>query len=151
MPEAGEPSSVADIGGSLNRIGPARNLLGSPLEAFMKTPVQITFRGIETSPTVEDYVRRRAAKLETFSGHITRCRVVVEAPHQRHRHGEPYRVRVEVTVPGANVVVGDHPIASPRHRDVHAAIDDAFDDAGRVLQDRVQRLRGDTKVHQDQG
>jgi ribosomal subunit interface protein len=117
----------------------------------MKTPVQITFRGTETSPAIEDYVRQRAAKLETFSDRLTRCRVVIEAPHQRHKHGEPYRVRVEVTIPGANVVVGNHPSASPRHRDLHAAIDDAFDDAGRVLQDQVKRLRGDTRLHEAQG
>jgi hypothetical protein len=37
----------------------------------METPVQITFRAVDASPAVEDYVRRRAAKLETFSDRIT--------------------------------------------------------------------------------
>jgi len=116
----------------------------------MKIPVQITFRGIDGSPAIEDYVRRRAAKLETFSDRMTRCRVVVEAPHHRHLHGGSYRVRVEVTIPGADVVVGDRPSEAPGHRDLYAAIDDAFDDAGRVLQDRVKRLRGETKAHDQQ-
>jgi ribosomal subunit interface protein len=112
----------------------------------MKTPVQITFRGIKASPAIEEYVRRRAAKLETFSDRITRCRVAVESPHHRHKHGEPHRVRVEVTVPGANLVVGDRPSPAPARQDLYAVIDDAFDDAGRVLQDHMQRLRGDIKV-----
>jgi len=117
----------------------------------MTIPVQITFRGIKASPAIEEYVRRRAAKLETFSDRITRCRVTVEAPHHRHRHGEPHRVRVEVTVPGANLVVGDRPSPGPGRQDLYAVIDDAFDDAGRVLQDHLQRLRGETKTHEHRG
>ena len=117
----------------------------------MKVPVQITFRGIEGSPAIEEYVRRRSAKLETFSDRMTRCRVVVEAPNHRHLHGGSYRVRVEVTIPGADIVAGDRASAAHGHRDLYAAIDDAFDDAGRVLQDQVKRLRGDTKTHDQQG
>jgi ribosomal subunit interface protein len=112
----------------------------------MNIPVQITFRGIKPSPAIEEYVRRRAAKLETFSDRITHCRVAVEAPHHRHKHGEPHRVRVEVTVPGANLVVGERPSPDFGRQDLYAVIDDAFDDAGRVLQAHMQRLRGDIKI-----
>ena len=117
----------------------------------MKTPVQITFRGIDVSTAVDDYVRRRAAKLETFSDRISRCHVTIEAPHHRHRHGEPFRVVVEITVPGGNLVVGGGRRAYPVRHDLYAAIDDAFDDAGRVLQDHVQRLRGDVKTRESHG
>lgn len=112
----------------------------------MKIPVQITFRGIKASPAIEEYVRRRAAKLETFSDRITRCRVAIEAPHHRHRHGEPHRVRIEVAVPGANLVVGDRPSPAPGRQDLYAVIADSFDDACRVLQDHMQRQRGDIKI-----
>lgn len=114
----------------------------------MKTPVQITFRGIEASAAIADYVNRRAAKLETFFDRITHCRVAVEAPHHRHKHGEPHRVRVEMTVPGANLVVGVRPCPDPARQDLYAVIDDVFDDAGRVLQDHVQRQRGAATVRE---
>jgi len=114
----------------------------------MKTPVQITFRGIEASAAIADYVNRRAAKLETFFDRITHCRVAVEAPHHRHKHGEPHRVRVEMTVPGANLVVGGRACPDPARQDLYAVIDDVFDDAGRVLQDYVQRQRGASTIRE---
>lgn len=113
----------------------------------MKTPVQITFRGIEASTAIDDYIRRRAAKLETFSNRMTRCHMTLEAPHHRQKHGATYRVRIEMSVPGADLVVGDRSRADSLHQDLYAAIDDAFDDAGRVLQGHVQRHRHDGKPH----
>jgi ribosomal subunit interface protein len=113
----------------------------------MTFPIQITFRSVDSSPAVEDYVRRRAAKLETFSNRITRCHVTIEALSGRHDHNEPYRVRVELKVPGAELVVGDHSKTWPVAHDLYAIIDDTFDDAGRVVQEHVQRARRDTKTH----
>ena len=75
----------------------------------MTIPFQITFRGMEASPAIDAYVRRRADKLETFYHRITHCRVAVEAPNHRRRHGGTYRVRVGLTVPGAAIVLGHNP------------------------------------------
>jgi ribosomal subunit interface protein len=116
----------------------------------MAIPIQITFRSVDPSPAVEDYVRRRAAKLETFSNRITRCHVTIEALSGRHDHSQPYRVRVELKMPGAELVVGDHSKTRPVTQDVYAVIDDTFDDAGRVVQEHVQRTRRDTKTHEGQ-
>jgi ribosomal subunit interface protein len=113
----------------------------------MRSPVHITFHGLDVSPAVEDYVQRRAAKLDTFYGRITSCRVTLEAPHHRRKHGSCFRVRVEVSTPGADLVVG-HGTEDAEHRDLYAAIDDAFDRAVRMLQDHAQRRRGETKVHE---
>jgi ribosomal subunit interface protein len=116
----------------------------------MEIPVQITFRGIDRSPAIEEYVHQRATKLETFFERIVGCHVTLEAPHQHHQHGRHYRVLVDLTVPGAELVVGRTPDEGSLHEDVYAAIDDAFDDAGRVLQDHVRRQRGDIKTHEHQ-
>jgi ribosomal subunit interface protein len=116
----------------------------------VQSPVQITFRGLEGSPAVDEYVRQRATKLDTFSERIVGCHVTVEAPHQHHQHGRQYRIRIDLTVPGAELVVGRTPDEGSLREDVYAAIDDAFDDAGRVLQDHVRRQRGDTKSHERQ-
>ncbi len=113
----------------------------------MTIPVQITFRGLDVSPAVDEYVRKRVGKLTTFSDRITRCRVAVEAPPHHHKHGGKYHVRVELNVPGADLVVARRADDHLGHQDVYAVVDDAFDNAGRVLQDHVRRQRGDTKVH----
>jgi ribosomal subunit interface protein len=117
----------------------------------VQTPIQITFRGLGPSTAIEDYVRRRAAKLETFFRRITGCHVTVEAPnHLHHKQGRQYRVLVDMVVPKAELVVGRTPDAGSSHEDVYAAIDDAFDDAGRVLQEYVRKQRGYTKAHEHQ-
>ena len=116
----------------------------------MAIPVQITFRGLDVSPAVDEYVRKRAAKLATFFDRITHCRVAVEGPPHHKKHGGNYRVRVDLTVPRAELVVTRAPDENVDHQDVYAAVDDAFDSAGRVLQDHVRRQRGEIKVHPDE-
>ena len=44
-------------------------------------------------------VRDNVSKLERYHGRINSCRVVIEAPHRRHRKGKIYHVGVEVSVP----------------------------------------------------
>jgi ribosomal subunit interface protein len=114
----------------------------------MQLPLQITFRDIEHSDPVEQYVRTKAAKLDVLDARIMSCRVAIEMPHRHARHGEHYRVRVDVTVPGGEIVVGHVPGEKKLFEDLYAAIDSAFDDAGRQLQDFVRRQRGEVKVHE---
>ncbi len=47
-------------------------------------------------------------------------------------------------------MVGRTPDEGSRRQDLYAAIDDAFDNAERVLQDHVHKQGGDTKPHQHQ-
>jgi ribosomal subunit interface protein len=116
----------------------------------MEIPVQVTFHGIDRSPAIEGYVQQRAAKLETFFNRMVGCHVTLEAPHRHHRHGRHYRVRIDMVVPGAELVVGRTPDERTVQEDVYAAIDEAFDDAGRVLEDHARKRRGDTKAHQNE-
>jgi ribosomal subunit interface protein len=114
----------------------------------MRLPLQITFHGTEHSDAIAEYVRQRAEKLDTFHPNVTSCRVAIEQPHHHSRHGEHFRVRVDVTVPGGEVVADRLPAGDHANEDAHAAIDAAFDDAGRRLQDFVRRQRGDVKTHE---
>jgi ribosome-associated translation inhibitor RaiA len=120
-------------------------------EAGMPADVQITFRGMETSPSVEAQVRRRAEELDQFSNRITACRVVMEAAHRRHQQGTIYNVRIDLTVPGGTLVVNREPGADHAHEDLHVAVRDAFDAARRKLQDHMQKLDGRTKQHAPEG
>jgi ribosomal subunit interface protein len=114
----------------------------------MQLPLQITFRDIAHSDPVEQYVRQKAAKLDALDPRVMSCRVAIEMPHRHARHGEHFRVRVDITVPGGEIVVGHAPGDKKAYEDLYAAIDAAFDEAGRRLQDFVRRQRSDVKVHE---
>ncbi|NDP47870.1 MAG: ribosome-associated translation inhibitor RaiA [Sulfuriferula multivorans] len=108
----------------------------------MKTPLQITFRDIEQSDALEAHIREKADKLETFFEPIMSCRVVVEMPHQHKQQGKFFNVRIDIGVPGKEIVVN-----RDKHEDVYVALRDGFDAAKRQLDDYSRRLRGDTKTH----
>jgi ribosome-associated translation inhibitor RaiA len=108
----------------------------------MPADVQISFRGMGPSPSVETQVRRRAEELRQLSDRVTGCRVTLEAAHRRHRQGTIYHVRVDLAVPGGKIVVNREPCEDHAHEDMHVAIRDAFDAARRRLQDHMRRLDG---------
>jgi cold shock CspA family protein/ribosome-associated translation inhibitor RaiA len=113
----------------------------------MPAEVQITFRGMVSSPSVEAQVRRRAEELEQFSDRVSACRVTLEAANRRHHQGTIYRVSVDLAVPGGKVVANREPGEDHAHEDIHVAIRDAFDAARRRLQDHMRRLDGQLKQH----
>lgn len=113
----------------------------------MQLPVQIAFRGMEPSGAIEASVREKVAKLDRFSDHITSCRVMIEAPHRRHRQGKLFHVRLDLTLPGGKLVVSREPEKHHAHEDVYVAVRDAFDAAARQIEDHVRRQRGDVKAH----
>ncbi len=100
----------------------------------MKVPLEITFRNVPRSEAVEERIRTKAAKLDRFFDQITGCRVVVEAPHNRHQKGKVYHVRIDLSVPGQDIVVNREPERNPEHQDLWTAIRDAFNAAQRQLQ-----------------
>lgn len=111
----------------------------------MALPVQITFRDIPPSAAVAAHVERRAEKLETFFFRMSKCHVVVEEPHRHSRQGKKYRVEIDMHVPGRELVISKNPEDSKE--DLHAAIDVAFDDAERILEEYARQLRPDLKTH----
>jgi cold shock CspA family protein/ribosome-associated translation inhibitor RaiA len=108
----------------------------------MQLPLQITARDVSLSEAAEGDIRAKAANLDTYYDGIMSCRVVVEGPVRHHRKG-PYTVRVDLTVPGAELVVDRQ-----ADEDLYVAIRDAFDAARRRLEDYARRQRGDVKLHE---
>ena len=108
----------------------------------MQTPLQITIRDIDHSEALEARIRDKANKLEEFSGQIMSCRIVVESPHKHHHQGKQFNVRIDIGVPGSEIVINhDH------NEDVYVALRDAFDAAKRRLEDYARKVRGDIKTH----
>ena len=114
----------------------------------MQIPLQITFRNMDPSDAVEANVREKAGKLERFAEHITSCRVIVEAPHKHQHKGNIYGVRIDITLPGGEIIVNSHPEQNHAHEDIYVAIRDAFDAARRQLEDYVRIRRNKVKVHE---
>lgn len=112
----------------------------------MQIPLQITFHGIDHSDAVETRVREKVGKLEQFFDRITGCKVAIESNHKNtsslHHKGDTFHVRVDLTVPGSELVVKRD---SDEHEDVYAALKGAFQAMERQLKEYVARSRGDVK------
>jgi ribosomal subunit interface protein len=105
----------------------------------MQVPLQITLRNIAHSDAVETAIRKRAEKLDRFYRHIVSCRVVVEIPSRHKQQGKEFVVRLDIKVPGNEIVINhDH------HEDVYRALQDAFLAARRKLEDHARR-HGESK------
>jgi len=131
----------------------------------MSFPIQITFRHMDSSPTVELRLREECDALLRYFPRIVSGRVVVEAPHRRHQQGHEYQVSIFLSVPKSEIVVKHEPSlhaslvqegteefekhleAKPEHKDIYVSIRDAFAAARRQLDDYARMLRGDVKSH----
>jgi ribosomal subunit interface protein len=108
----------------------------------MNLPLQITVHNASVSEAVKEDIHKKAMKLERFSDSIIGCRIIVDSPHRRRHQGVLYDVRIDLTVPGSELIVRRQP-----NEDIYVAIRDAFDAAREKLADYERRLRGEVKSH----
>ncbi len=113
----------------------------------MQVPLELSYRNLEATPAIEKRIHQRVQKLEKMAPDLMACRVMIEAPHRHHHQGRIYHVRVDVTVPGHEVVVSRDPGEHHAHEDLYVAIRDAFDAVERRLEDAERRRRGQIKQH----
>lgn len=109
--------------------------------------VQITFHGVDHSDAVENRIREKITKLEKIAERIISCHVVVEAPHKHGHKGKIYNVKIDLTVPGQEIVVSRNPELRHSHEDIYVAIRDSFNEAKRQLQELMSRRQSKTKQH----
>lgn len=111
------------------------------------TPI-ITFRNMEPSAALEATIREKVAKLDEFSHEIMSCRVMVEAEHRHHHQGNLYHVRVDLTVPGKEIIANRSPKERKSNEDIYVAVRDAFDATRRQLEDYARTRRREVKAHE---
>jgi hypothetical protein len=114
----------------------------------MSASIVVTFRHMTPRTELEDYARGQVERLARFSGRIVDAHVLLEPSATGI-----LRVVIELTVPGQRLVVShecvedaiaphappdDAPVAE--YRWLHA-LHEAFEAAGRVLQDYAGRRR----------
>jgi cold shock CspA family protein len=130
----------------------------------MQLTPAITFRGVRKTPELETEILTRLRKLETYYPRITGCRILVELLQRHHRAGNHYHVRIDLTVPGEEIVVSHEAglqataqdvdmeeltkatESDPAHKHASVAIAEAFRAARRRLQDYARRQRGVVKT-----
>jgi ribosome-associated translation inhibitor RaiA len=101
----------------------------------MRNPVEITLRGVPHSGALERYVGEQARQLDRQCDRIHACHVVVEALHRPKQQDAQFAVRLNITLPGTEVVVNRE-----HGEDVYIAVRDAFEAAGLQLKDHMRRL-----------
>jgi ribosome-associated translation inhibitor RaiA len=114
----------------------------------MELPLQITFRNMDPSPTIEAKIKEHSKRLDRYYGRITSCRVVVEAPHRHHNKGKLYRVLIELSVPDGKLVASREPEQRQAHQDAYVAVRDAFEAVRRQLDGYAEKRRGGVKTHE---
>jgi cold shock CspA family protein len=147
---------VPNVGITTNEPGEVKPMMMEP---------QITFRNAPKSDAIENLIRERVAGLDTFYDRIMGCRVTVEVPHRHQREGDHFRVKIDLTVPGGEIVVSREPSlhssqqeteverrtkdeeVETSHKHLKVAIREAFEAARRQLQDYARRRRADVKTH----
>jgi cold shock CspA family protein len=103
---------------------------------------EIAARDVELSDTQMTLVREMAERLTDFYDRIVSCRIAIGVPHRRAHQPVEYHVRIDVGVPGGELLVSRH--ASD---DMLSAAQAAFEAARRRLQDHVRVQRGEVKSH----
>jgi cold shock CspA family protein/ribosome-associated translation inhibitor RaiA len=132
----------------------------------MQLPVEITLRHVPCAHLIEADIRQRVARLDRYYDRIMSCRVLVERTHRHHVDGTHFHVRIDLGVPGGEIIVSRasslHRTAQdidqererkqnevdPVHKYARVAVREAFDIARRRLQDYARRQRGAVKVHE---
>lgn len=108
----------------------------------MQLPVEISYRGVGKSDQLDHLIRDKAARLDRFCDHISRCDVVVEQPNQAQQSGNPFRVRIDVTVPPGHELVADERQAEHEmHEPLSKVVNDAFKAMERQLKTLVEKQR----------
>jgi ribosome-associated translation inhibitor RaiA len=113
----------------------------------MHTMSEIHFHGIEKSEAIEDRVREKVSKLEKHCGRMSRCRVVLEAPHRSPQRPKAYKIKIEISLPRRQPIVVCHEReGSHAHEELPLAIRDAFEAALRKVDDVSTKVGARTKL-----
>lgn len=71
----------------------------------MKVPPEIVFKGVESTPHIEQLIARGLAGLERVFANIVSTRIAVERAQGRRQKGDPYRMRIDIRIPGRSDIV----------------------------------------------
>ena len=101
----------------------------------MDVPPEVAFRHVEPTDALKRIIQDGIESLEKVHPRLTSCRVMVEEASR----GVPH-VRLDVGLPGNDLVVNREAPDNPANHDLASAVRDAFDVARRQLRERRKRI-----------
>jgi cold shock CspA family protein len=117
----------------------------------MQVPLTMTFRKVRKTAQIEKLIRQQTVKLERVCNYLVSCRIAIEKPQEHQRTGNPFRVRIDVTVPPEHeLVVRRDSTEGDLHQQLPTVIRDAFSAMRRQLMKLVEKQRGYVKTHPGQ-
>lgn len=102
----------------------------------MQLELEIVDRDGTLGKRTLERIRKKAAGLDKYYQRITSCRVIVDSTDKHQGKGQRRNIRVEVAVPGNEIVV-----KRQSQEDMGAAIRDAFDAVRRQLEEYAEKQR----------
>jgi ribosomal subunit interface protein len=112
----------------------------------MELPLTITAQDITLPDRIQDTIREKAAKLERFYDRLIGCHVRIAGPSRHHRNGGLFDVRIDLSVPGSELVVNHQ-----AHEELSVAIREAFAAARRRLDEHARLHREERRVVEERG
>lgn len=102
---------------------------------------QITYRGLDHSPALDQRIDELARKCDEFHPKITMCHVVLDELDRHKQKGNLFEARIDLHVPGREIAT------HAQHEDPYTAVTSAFDQMFRRLEEDDQIRRGEVKRH----
>jgi len=114
----------------------------------MQVPLELTYNDLPRSQWIDDYVEERINRLERMCDDLIACRVAIEREQHHHHKGNPYRARIELTLPPKKDLVADKQgtVEDPQVQ-LRPIIRKAFEALEKQLKKEMERRRGDVKTH----
>jgi len=101
----------------------------------MKPAVDVLYRDLDSSASLNEMISKKIEKLSRFSDQIVYSRVVLDTPHNHKHKGKQFRASIEIDLKG-------HPIAVTQDNEsIHLAVRDAFHSAERKVKQITARQR----------
>ena len=92
----------------------------------MQVEPEITVKGMRITPRMDKLISRGIDKLEKVCDYIISARIALEQEQGRHQTGNPYRMRIDVRIPGRpDIVVERHSKAVRRTEEGRAPMEEA--------------------------
>ena len=115
----------------------------------MQVPLEITYRGVAKTDEIDAFVRDKAGRLDKFCDHISRCDVIIEQPNHTQHSGNPFHVRIDLTVPPHHeLIVNEKPAQHEMHEPLTKVVNEAFKAMERQLKDLSDRQQARVKTHE---
>lgn len=109
--------------------------------------VQITFHGLDHDAALETLIQHKAEKLRGLHVRLQKVRVVVDVPHRSQSKGNAFGIKLELLVPGEELVVSRESEVGTAHETAPGVVKEAFQAAQRLLLEHADLTSGAMRRH----